>query len=403
MGFYRDLTLKPQGATIVVAGFLPVFAIVTMFPIVATMIQHFAADPQAKARIPEMVTAPGIAVALLAPFAGFFVDRFGRRQLLLWCTFFYGIFGVAPFFLDNISQMFGARVLLGVCEAGILTTVNTLIGDYWDDRGRRNWLFLQSLVGPLVSIGVIFLGGQIAAWRWNACFLVYLMAFPIFWAILATLYEPKPPEPAQAASPTQAPPKSPFPVASMAGVGAMTLFTSVLYYVFIVNGSLAWQEIGVKDASEVGRLTAIPSLFILVGAAIFRLIAFRSNTLQIGAFLAFLGGGLAVIGLAKTIPLMSLGLMLQQTGAGMAIVILIAWAQTKFPYEHRGRGMGIWTAAFFFGQFVSPWIVHELDVATGTIQGAFLATGLTGLAAAIVAFAMLAVQPARSTPPLNAA
>jgi MFS family permease len=214
------------------------------------------------------------------------------------------------------------------------------------------------------------------------------------------MFEPKPPEHAADTIATNASPtKAPFPVVSMAGVAALTLFTSVLYYVFIVNGSLAWQEIGVKDASEVGRLTFIPSLFILVGAALFRLIAFRPNALQIGSFLAFLGAGLAVIGVAKSIPVMTLGVIFQQTGAGMTVVTLIAWAQTKFPFAHRGRGMGIWTAAFFLGQFVSPWIVHQLDVTTGSIQGAFLATGLAGLVGAGVAFALLIARPADAKRP----
>jgi hypothetical protein len=73
--FYASLTLKPQGATMIVAGFLPVFAIIAMFPVVAAIIQHFKDVPDAAIRVPAMVTAPGYAIAVLAPFAGLFVDR----------------------------------------------------------------------------------------------------------------------------------------------------------------------------------------------------------------------------------------------------------------------------------------------------------------------------------------
>ena len=68
-------------------------------------------------------------------------------------------------------------------------------------------------------------------------------------------------------------------------------------------------------------------------------------------------------------------MVIQQTGAGMAVPTLIAWAQSKLPVAHRGRGMGVWTAAFFFGQFSSPLLVSLLRGGLGTMQGAFLALG----------------------------
>jgi sugar phosphate permease len=74
----------------------------------------------------------------------------------------------------------------------------------------------------------------------------------------------------------------------------------------------------------------------------------------------------------------------QQTGAGMAIPTLIAWAQTFLPFQHRGRGMGIWTACFFFGQFSSPLLVSVIRNAMGTMQGAFVAAGIGGLVFTVI-------------------
>lgn len=395
-GFLRDLTLRPQGMTIVAAGFLPIFAIVSMFPLVASMIQHFADDPDARAKVPLMVTAPGLTIALLSPFAGFFVDRFGRRRLLLGSTFFYGVFGVAPFFLDDLDAIFASRLLLGVCEAGILTIVNTLIGDYWNDRGRRNWLFIQGLVGPFLASGVILLSGAAASIRWNSGFLVYLVAFPIFLAMLLYLFEPARPT-REGMTESEAPARTRFPARDAAAVAAMTLFSAALYYVFIVNGSLVFGEVGVTDPARVGGLTAIPSLFIMLGAVLFRLLAGRPSSVQIGAFLLTLGLGLSGMGLAETVPQVIVALCIQQTGAGMTVPTLIAWAQTKFPFEHRGRGMGLWSGSFFLGQFVSPWLVHRLDLAAGSMQGAFLVSGLAALAIAAAALLMSAQAPRRAT------
>jgi len=390
--FYRSLTLKPQGFTMIVAGFLPVFAIIAMFPVVASIIGHFKDVPDAAIRVPAMVTAPGYAIAVLAPFAGLFVDRFGRRRLLLICTFFYGIVGVAPFFIESLDAIFASRILLGVCEAGILTIVNTLIADYWDDSGRRNWLMLQGLVGPLFQGGVFILVAAVAATRWNGGFLVYAIAIPIFVAMYAWIFEPE--HATQSAAVEQAGTSEPFPMSAAFAVGSLTLFASVIYYVFIVNGSIVWGEIGVRDPMAVSKATFVPAFFIMAGSLLFRLVSRYSNSVQLGTFLTLFGIGLGGIGLARSVTEMQAALIIQQTAAGMAVPALIAWAQTKFSFAHRGRGMGVWTSTFFLGQAISPIIVGKIAVATGSMQGAFVTTGAVALAFAVV---MMLVSRGRST------
>ncbi|PVX28568.1 MFS transporter [Sphingomonas pokkalii] len=394
--FWEDLTLKPQGFTMIIAGFLPVFAIIAMFPLVAAIIGHFHDDPNAAIKVPAMVTAPGYAIALLAPFAGLLCDRFGRRRILLACTFFYGVAGTAPFFLESLDSIIATRLALGVCEAGILTIVNTLIADYWADSSRRNWLMLQGIVGPALQPGVFVLVASVAAVRWNGGFLVYLIAFPIFLSMYFFLFEPKREQVAaqEGARALEAP--GPFPAGAAVLVGAVTLFASILYYVFIVNGSIAWKEVGVTDPLQVSTLTVVPALFIIVGSILFRIVSRFNNAVQIAAFLGMLGIGLAGIGLARSVTAMQLSMAFQQTGAGMAIPALIAWSQSKFGFAHRGRGMGVWTSAFFLGQAISPIIVGNVAGAAGSMQGAFLALGLVAIVAAVLGFGLGTRAPLRA-------
>jgi MFS family permease len=393
--FYDALTLKPQGFTMIIAAFLPVFAIIAMFPVVAAIIAHFGHDPDAAIKVPAMVTAPGYAIAVLAPFAGVFVDRFGRRKLLLACTFFYGIVGCAPFFLENLDTIIATRILLGVCEAGILTIVNTLIADYWDDGARRNWLMLQGLVGPAFQPIVFVLVAAVAAVRWNGGFLVYLVAVPVFIAMYFFLFEPAQPQGRTIAAARDHDSDAGFPYATALAVGALTLFASVLYYVFIVNGSIVWRELGITDPMAVSKATLLPSYFILAGSILFRLVSRYSNVVQVSVFMALFAIGLGGIGLARSTIAMEIALIVQQTAAGMAVPALIAWSQSKFAFRHRGRGMGVWTSAFFLGQAISPIVVGAIAHATGSMQGAFLVSGIAaGLAALGGAAMMLRPGPA---------
>ncbi len=387
--FFRGLTLRPQGMTIVIAAFLPIIAIVAMGPAVPAMIQHFADDPDARAKVPAMIGAPGLAMALLAPFAGLLVDRFGRRPLLLVCTALYGVFGTAPLLLSDLDHIYASRLLLGVSEAGILTVVNTLIGDYWDEKGRKNWLFLQGLLGPFLAGIVALIVGYATQVQWNGVFFVYLVAFPVWAAMLVWLFEPARAE-AAVGKPAagEAPPKPPIPWLALAQIAGMTLFSSLLYYVFIINGALVFAEVGVTDSRAYAQVIFIPQFFILAGAVIFRLLGGMGHRVLIGMFLLLLGGGLAGMGLATSAGGMALALVVQQTAAGMTVPTLISWAQTKFDFAHRGLGMGVWTAAFFLAQSQSPRLVHALDAQSGSMQGAFLIAGSVGLAAAVATFVM---------------
>ena len=384
-----------QGSTVIAAGFLPILAIVSLFPAVPSIIDHFAGDPEAGWKVPAMVSAPGLAIAAIAPFAGILVDRFGRRRLLLFSTFFYALIGVIPFFLDNLNAIYASRILLGVTEAAILTTLNTLIGDYWDDRGRRHWLALQGTVGPLLAAGMIYCAGMLTAVRWNGVFLIYLVALPIFAAMVVYLYEPASDATARKmlGIDQDRVARTPFPWSSVLQIGAVTLAAAVLYYVFIVNGGMAFREVGIQSSAKLGELTALPSLFVVVGAGLFWLMGRARAQLQLASCFGLLGVGLAMIGLAPDWKWMIAGLVIQQTGAGMTIPTLIAWAQTKLPFEHRGRGMGVWTACFFFGQFASPLLVSVVRGAVVTMQSAFLTAGVLGVLCALVSVAMALRAP----------
>lgn len=395
--YWRGLPLKPQGIVVVLAGFLPMLAIVAMGPAVPTLIAHFANDPDARAQVPALIGAPGLTMAILAPFSGLLVDKFGRRQLLLVATAFYAVFGTVPLFLETLDQIYVSRLLLGISEAVILTVVNTLIADYWDDKGRKNWLFLQSLVGPVFG-GLVGLSvGEASKLQWNAVFFVYLAAIPIWAAMMVWLFEPKKGG-AEVQSAEQALPATAFPWRSAALTALVTFFAAMLYYVFIINGALAFAEVGVTEPDRYAQLIVVPTLFFLAGAILFRILANRSYALQLGVFFALLGAGLAAIGLAETPNAMAAGVIVQQTAAGMAVPTLLAWTHSKFDFAHRGRAMGIWTAAFFLAQSQSPRLVHVLDQSTGSMQGAFLTAGIVGVVAGAVgvAIALALRKPAQA-------
>ncbi|CDO37948.1 Major facilitator superfamily MFS_1 [Novosphingobium sp. KN65.2] len=370
-----------QGIVVVLAGFLPILAIVALAPVVPRMIEQFASVPGATTLVPLAVTAPGLMIALFSPLMGWLADRYGRRRLLLVSTFIYGIVGVAPYFLSDLTAIFASRLALGLCEAAILTVTNTLIGDYYAQDQRRTWLMFQAAVGPVFGVSVLTFSGYLAAINWHVPFLIYAVALPIFLAMLAFIYEPDV-EHARGSHDNGAA----FPVRHVVLSGAVTLVSASLYYVYIVQVGLAFGGIGVTSPETVGMLIGIANIGVFLGGLLFKPISAKlPSSWQIAIFLSLMGAGMAGIGLARSEQVMTLAACLQQLGAGILIPALVLWAMNGLPAQHRGRGMGIWSACFFLGQFTSPLLVTGVGAFTSGIGGAFLALGVAALLGALAA------------------
>lgn len=372
-----------QGLVLVIIAFLPILAIVSLAPSVPKIMAHFAGVPNAALLVPLVVTAPGLMIALLSPLAGVLTDRLGRRTPLLAAILFYGLFGVAPYFLDSLPAIFATRFGVGICESVILTVSNTLIADYFTLDSRRRWLTVQAVAGPILATATIIGSSILTGQRWNGGFLIYGTAFLVFVAAVLLVFEPDVKAAQLAALPAQ---HKPFPWPIVARYFAVTLFSSILYYVFIVNGGTALTAVGVDSPERLGLLISLASVGVPVGAVLFGWLAkIWSSSALIGGFLFCLGAGLLAIGLSRTPSALVTVAVIQQIGAGMAVPALIFWVSRLLEPEIRGRGMGFWACAFFLGQFISPAIVGVISVHTGGILVAFSAMGCISLLGAAAA------------------
>jgi MFS family permease len=367
-----------QGWILVFSGFLPVMAIIALAPTLPTLLAHFHDVPNAKLMVPLLITAPSACIALFAPAAGAIADRFGRRRLLLWAMALYGCGGLIPFFIDNFWAVVAGRFVIGIGEAGVLTVVNTLLADYYEEQARHRWLMIQGVVGSMLGTLTIACSGFLAAQGWQFPFLVYGVAIPIFLASLVYLFEPEPRgrRAGKADTTETAVASTPFPTMVALMVCGVTVVLSTIYYVQVINFSLLLKEMGVGDPKSIGLWMAIPSIGVPIGAVLFKLTTRFGAGAQI--FLVFTGYaiGLGGIGMAPDYKVALAFAFVQQLANGLIVPALIAWTQSKFSFEHRGQGMGWWASSFFVAQFLSPAAVNAMRGWVGDLQAAFLAFGI---------------------------
>ena len=89
--------------------------------------------------------------------------------------------------------------------------------------------------------------------------------------------------------------------------------------------------------------------------------------------------------------------MITGFGNGLILPSLLTWALGPLTFEQRGRGTGVWTSAFFIGQFFCPLLVLALTGAFDSLGTAILTLGLVAVAAAA---AVRRTRPVQSPEPV---
>lgn len=370
----------PQAWTLIFAMFLPIMAIIALAPALPTLIGHFSYIPNFSVFVPMILTAPALCIAILSPFAGRLSDLFGRRRLLLIAMFLYGFGGLVPLFVDSFAAVITGRILLGIAEAFILTIGNALLADYFPEEERPKWLSIQGMVGPFLAALIMFGSGFLAAKGWQYPFIVYALAFPIFFAAWFYIWEPTRKKNESKAVVDM----KTFPWHSVLWIAFVTLITSIIYYVFIIHFSLVLTSNGIKDEGRIGVISAVVSITVPLGAYIYKKLSNRSVYFLLLVIYVLMGVGYLGISLLHEEKLIMAAAFIQQTAVGMTVTTLVGWALLNLPAEHRGLGMGIWGASFFIGQFVNPLVIGFINGLTGGIIGTVTTIGVICIVLAVV-------------------
>ncbi|NDY91858.1 MFS transporter [Ideonella livida] len=403
-----------QALTLIAVVALPTMAIVSLVPNLPQLFAHFGQTPHAPWLVPMILTLPSLCVALLSPLAGQLVDRWGRRPVLLLSLVLFTAIGVLPVFMESLHAVLWTRLAVGLAEAGIFTSQNALLGDYFEGPARQRWLGWQSILSPVLAAGLVVVGGALGSLHWQAPFLLYLLGVPVLAAAFWCLPEPARPHASQAAgdaatvgataAPTAASAAAPdagwpWPVALR--VAGVTLAVSALYFVQAVQLGRLLAEHGLTSPERIGFYVMLSSVGVLAGGWVFTRLPVGRLPLHLALVLGCYGLGFLGLGGAPALASALAAALVAQFGNGVAIPALIAWALGRFPLAHRGRGMGLWSSCFFAGSFLSPLMLQALQAATGGLLPAVAWLGACSLGVAVALAAVGWRAKAAPTPALR--
>ncbi|SDK47587.1 Predicted arabinose efflux permease, MFS family [Nocardioides sp. YR527] len=369
---------RPQGFLLMFMSCLPILGAVLLAPVLPRMQDHFGDGGAATALVPLSLTVPALMIALLAPFAGRIVDRFGRKRLLLTGLAVYAVFGTAPLWLDGLAAIVLSRAGVGVAEAAIMTCCTTLISDYFSGTERDRWLGMQTVFASLSATVFFALGGALGAQDWRTPFWLYASSLVFLVLAAALIWQPA----GETATTEEHAPLPPLPTRALALPCAVTVVGGIVFYTPIVELPYMLDSAGITAVPTIGAFTALASLATAGGAYAFGRVSRRGTATLLPIAFGLAGTGLVVLGATSLVPVIVLGAVIASAGTGLMLPTLLVWAQSGLTFEQRGRGTGLWTAALFLGEFVCPLLVVAF---TGALGGLGAAVVLVGVIAVVLA------------------
>ncbi|MFF5898686.1 MFS transporter [Streptomyces argenteolus] len=388
-----DVQGRLPAALLMAGSCLPVLGAVLLAPVLPRMQEHFEGVAGSAALVPLVLTVPALSLALLAPFAGVIVDRLGRKRLLVVATVLYTLFGTVPLYVDSLHGILVSRVLVGVAEAAIMTACTTLIGDYYTGRVRDRYLALQTMCASASATVFFVLGGALGGAGWQAPFWLYGIGLVLAPAMARILPTPRTPAATPSGPTASTAERRPFPVRRMAGICLLTAFGAVVFYTVPVEMSYLLDDLDVDSTGGIGAVTAVASLATVLGSVLFTRLTGRPQR-RLPVVLLLCAAGFLVMGVSDSLPLLILGAVLNCVGTGLLLPSLLTLAMSRLAFADRGRGTGLWTSAFFLGEFACPLILLGGEQALGDLGTAVGALGLVTLLVAGVPFLLGRATPA---------
>ncbi len=333
-----------------------------------------------------VLTLPAVFIALFSPAAGFLVDRFGRKPLLVASLVLFTVAGASGLFLDTLPGLLVGRAALGIAVGGIMTATTALVGDFFQGPARDRYMGLQQ---AFVGIGgTLFLtgGGFLAEVHWRGPFLIYTVAILLLPAAFAFLREP-----------TRV--RQAGPVVDEGGLGrrgvvllgALCLAAAVnmiAFYMIPTQLPFYLEHLGFGAPSLAGAAIGAGQLVGVISALAFA--PLRRVLGIMGVFgLGFVSAGLSFLLLSVAESYVGVLAAMAVSGICMGTIMpnFAAAAMLLAPPSLRGRVSGLLVSGIFIGQFLSPIVSQPLIAASG-YGGAYAMVGGVVLVFGLVAFAV---------------
>ena len=299
-----------------------------------------------------MITLPSLAIALLAPFLGGFVYKYGKRRSAIVGLFFFSVTGTAGLYLDGIYAILFSRFLLGIAIAILMIVSTSLIGDYFKGEERHKFMGLQA---AFVSIGgIIFIvgGGVLSDMNWRYPFAIYGIGFIILLFamkyIIEYIYQSQVEDEEEVNHRL-------YPIYIMA------FLLMAVFYILPTQFPYLMINIFHATGERTGLIIASAFVFNAIGALSFAPLKKYLDYPE----MYMLGMGIIAIGFigisqVTSLPWFFVTAPIIGLGGGILMTNITAWLLHYAHSKKRVKASAYLTSSLFLGQFFSPILTYPV-------------------------------------------
>ncbi len=372
-------------ATLLTASTLTVMAGAIIAPALPQISREFSHVQGIELLSRLILTLPALFMSMLAPVAGYFIDKTGRKKVLLFSLVLYAVAGTSGLYFNSLPWLLAGRAVLGIAVGGLITAVITLIGDYYEGDHRNRFMGTQAAFAGLGGLIFISSGGVLADIHWRLPFLIYAASLIVLFMARVSVNEPEDSQTPRDSSVNKItgihPAKIPVAVYS---VYVITFFSMIVFYMIPVQMPFMLSALEGVSNTGIGFAIAfvnVASVTTSVNYGRIRRYLSYQKIMALVFFIVFIG--LFIISQAQTYWAMISGILMCGFGFGLLMPNLNLWLISLAPATLRGRLVGYLNSALFLGMFMSPIALQPL-IYYSSLQGSFFIMGIILLTLALI-------------------
>ncbi len=381
MSEFNSNTLKVK-AVLLGASPIVILPSAAISPALPAIQDHFADVNNSEYWVRLVLTMPALSIIIGGLLVGQLIDQVGRKTLLVTSMILASLSGVIVYGLDSLTLLLLTRVALGFAVAAAITSITTLIADYYEDKTRSNLMGLQSTVIATVGVFVLSLSGVLADMSWRTPFLIYL--YPLLLVPFMILWLREPIQDVVETEEQRNFSWSQLPLLTIGIIYGVELLHMFLFYLTPVQLPFYLRSSFDATASLSGVAIAVMT-FCQAGSSLgYGWLKARLTFVNILAIAFTLGCiGHTIVAVAPSLKFIVLGLAVSGLGFGLLFPNCKVWVTQTVAANIRGRALGGLTTAFYIGEFLSPFASQTAVKWVGAGGTYALASAILGVVAVL--------------------
>ncbi|MDE5795508.1 MAG: MFS transporter, partial [Muribaculaceae bacterium] len=206
-----------------------------------------------------LTIGPNFAAIPFVFLGGWIGTRFNNNRLTTWTCLFFGLCGVAFFFVHSMIMLIVLSFLIGIA-AGILSPLSSaFIADLFNGKQRTAQYGYTSATLNLVLMGCVIATGYLAKINWRLPFLIYLLPFvPLIFAKGFGKYIKEPSQLRAADPATQKTAKVHYKFSEQVNMGMLIRYCAYYFFITLVIAAISlYIPFRYTNSSTAGDLTSV--------------------------------------------------------------------------------------------------------------------------------------------------